>query len=274
MSAHRTGDGHHNPFLMRLRRSGTIGEAELDVLGDLLEGRRPVNAHTDLLAQGARTAQLHVLLDGWACQYKLLADGERQITTLLLPGDVCNLDGLYVDHVNAAVGTLSPCTVATLDCVTLRILARRHPGVGRALGWLGAVENATLAERTISLGRRSGRGRIAHLLCELFVRLAVTGDTGENGYTLPLIQADVGDVLGLSTVHTNRVLQGLRHEGLIVLKGREFHIPDWPRLCEVAEFRPDYLHLGEMDGLDGARSSAFGASPAVARPASPGLAGG
>ena len=264
MSGRWSGDGHRNPLLTRLRRSRTVGEAELAALGNLLAAPRLLGARSDLLEEGARTARLHVLLDGWACRFRILADGSRQITAVLLPGDVCDLDGLYLGRSGHAVGTLTPCKVASLDRSALRTLAAHHAGVAQGLGWLVAVENAVLTEHVIGLGRRSARERMAHLLCELFQRLAVTGRHRESGYTLPMTQTDLSDVLGLTPVHVNRILQVLRGEGLIVLKGREMIIPDWQALCEAAEFRPDYLHLDGPGGPEAVRGPTFrgGASAA------------
>ena len=265
MGAHRSGSGQRHPFLTRLHRSALVGEAELNALGSLFTVPRPVATGTDLSDGRDRAARLHVLLSGWACRYKTLADGGRQITALLLPGDVCNLDRLYIDDADYTVGMLSDCMVASLDCSAVRGLAARHPGVAWGLGWLGAVENAALTEHTACLGRRSARERLAHLLCELFQRLEVTGFTRENGYALPLTQTELSDVLGLTPVHVNRVLQGLRGEGLITLKGGRLTVLDWPLLCAVAEFNPNYLRLGKMDGPDAVRDPPSEAPAPIAR---------
>jgi CRP-like cAMP-binding protein len=80
-------------------------------------------------------------------------------------------------------------------------------------------------------------------LCELFVRLKAIGLAEGNACKLPLTQADLGDALGLSTVHVNRTLQELRGEGLIELHSGRLRILDWMRLKEAAQFDPNYLHL-------------------------------
>ena len=245
---HVFGDGADNPFLTRLRLLTAIGDTELTALEHLLTGKRHIRARSELVNERGADPRLHVLLDGWACRYRLLADGRRQITMLLVPGDICNLDVLHVRNSHEALATLTPCTVAGLDPATVRSLADRSPRVADAFGWLGAVENAVLAERNTSLGRRSAREHLAHLLCELHVRLAAVGRAQDLRYTLSLTQEEIADVLGLTAVHVNRTLQGLRGAGLIELHGHALVIRDWDALQRTAGFRADYLHLEGVDG--------------------------
>lgn len=242
------GNGPENPFLTRLRLLTRLDDDDLAAIGGLAGETRQVRARADLVREGDRIDRLHVLLDGWACRVRLLPDGRRQITSLLIPGDLCDLDALHLRISDFGVTTLTPCVVAPLNGAALRELAAARPPIGEALSWLGAVENAMLAERNACLGRRSAREHLAHLLCELLVRLTVVGQATVNGFTLPITQEEIGDVLGLTAVHVNRVLQGLRSEGLIEQQGRRLVIRDWTALRHAAAFRPDYLHLEGIDG--------------------------
>jgi CRP-like cAMP-binding protein len=88
---------------------------------------------------------------------------------------------------------------------------------------------------------RSGLERTAHLLCELLERLGPTGHASDGQYELPLTQVDLADALGLSAVHVNRVLQELRRDGLISLRGRCLQILALRRLRQLAEFEARYL---------------------------------
>ena len=245
---HRGGDAATDPFLIRLRLLTKLGDTELAAFAGIYGDKRYVRAKAELVAQGEHPRHLHVLLDGWAHRYRLLADGRRQITQVLVPGDICDLDVLHVRTSDFAVATLTACTVVAFDKLAVNELALRHPRINKALGWLGAVENAMLAERNACLGRRSAREHLAHLLCELLVRLTVTGQARGVGYTLPMTQKEIGDALGLTSVHVNRVLQSLRTEGLIEQRGRDLAIGKWSALRQAAAFRPDYLHLEGIDG--------------------------
>ena len=106
-------------------------------------------------------------------------------------------------------------------------------------------------ERVVSLGRRAAIERMAHLLCELHARLRMVGLADEKSFPLPLTQADLGEALGLSSVHVNRTLQELRGAGLIALRDRRLTILDDRGLRAVALFDPTYLHLD----LDGGRAA-------------------
>lgn len=241
-------DGSDNPFGARLRGLTRLGGTELGVLERACGPARHVRAKAELVREGERPERLHVLLDGWACRVKLLPDGRRQIAGLVLPGEICDLDSLYAPKSDYAVAMLTACTVTTLDCAALRAQAAQHPAIAEALGFLLVVDNAMLTERNASLGRRSAREHLSHLLCELLLRLTLVGRARGNGYTLPITQEDIGDVLGLTSVHVNRVLQRLRNEGLIQQRGHDLVICEWSTLRKIAAFQPAYLHLDNVEG--------------------------
>jgi CRP-like cAMP-binding protein len=133
--------------------------------------------------------------------------------------------------------------VVRLTPQTVADILENYPAVARALRMGTLVDEATLREWLLNVGCRSALERIAHLFCELLLRLRAVGLASENSYELPLTQADLGDTTGLSNVHVNRTLQELRRQGLIELRGRRLTILNLPRLRAIAEFKPNYLHL-------------------------------
>ncbi len=196
-----------------------------------------------MLREGQGTDALHVVIDGWCCRYRLLADGRRQLPALLLPGDICDLDALLLNRIHYGVATLTASTVATIPRAHLRDLMDEFPEIRDVLWWMLSVENSIAAEWAVGLGRRTSEERLAHLVCELLVRLAVVGHSQENSFRLPLTQQELGDTLGVSTVHVNRTLQSLRSSGLIRQEGRGITVRDWGALKELAGFSADYLHI-------------------------------
>jgi len=94
----------------------------------------------------------------------------------------------------------------------------------------------------VNVGRRDARERIAHLLCELADRLRSAGLANGQPYDFPLTQEQLADCTGLTAVHTNRTLQGLRRDGLISLSSSQLTILDWDRLAEIGDFNERYLH--------------------------------
>lgn len=198
------------------------------------------------MVSGSSSGQLHILLDGWACRARGLADGRRQITTFLLAGEICDLDTLYIDPPAEAVIALTECRTATIPKALVRDLAQQDPGFAEALGRFAALDRVVLGARIANLGQRPARERAAHLLCELVTRLRAMGEGRGDSCRIPLTQEQLGEALGLTTVHVNRVLQGLRADNLVARDGERLTILDWQGLCAIGHFSPAYLHLGRQ----------------------------
>ena len=205
---------------------------------------RHVNPRQDLKREGDAPTTVDVVVSGWACRYKQMEDGRRQITGFLLPGDMSDLNTPVLREMDHSVAAITAVTVAELPREVVDGLLRHHPRVMAALRWDSLVMAATQREWITSLGQRDAFERVGHLLCELFVRLRCVGLTQGGACELPVVQTDLADATGLSAVHVNRTLQELRSAGLIVLKGRTLHIPDLPALQDASLFNPGYLHLG------------------------------
>jgi CRP-like cAMP-binding protein len=235
-----------NPLIARLRHLTSLSDDDLDLLGEACTATQHYPARADRVPEGDGTDRLHVVLDGWACRYRMPGDGRRQFPALLVPGDICDLDGFLLRRVHYGIAALTPCTVATLAHARLRAIMDESPAIRDVFWWLTFVENSVSVEWTTGLGRRSATERLAHLLCELLVRLATVGLTEDNGYALPLTQEELADALGVSTVHVNRTLQELRALGLIRLEGRRLTVHDWEGLKDLSGFSPDYLHVERL----------------------------
>jgi CRP-like cAMP-binding protein len=137
-----------------------------------------------------------------------------------------------------------PTRIATISCATVLDLFQHHPRIGAALWWSACQLIAMLRERIVALGRRSARGRVAYLLCELVWRQQAVGLAEDHAIRLPLTQAELADALGLTPVHVNRILQGFRRDNLITLAHYRLTLLDFERLQQIAAFNQDYLHLG------------------------------
>jgi CRP-like cAMP-binding protein len=204
---------------------------------------RQLDAREDIVREGESPAAMMVMLGGWACSYKMLEDGRRQILNLLLPGDVCNLDALVSREWDHSIATITAATVAEVSRTRFDELLTRYPRLWQALWWESMVSSAIQREWTVNLGQRDAFERVAHLLCELFMRLEAAGLTQGDSSDFPLTQTDLGDATGLSTVHVNRTLRGLREAGLIALRGHRLRIFDMAALRRHAMFNANYLHL-------------------------------
>ncbi|MEH3147634.1 MAG: Crp/Fnr family transcriptional regulator [Methylobacterium frigidaeris] len=210
------------------------------------EKRRRIGPREDIIREGDDPAYVNLILEGWACRYKQLEDGRRQIISFFLPGDLCDTHIYVLREMDHSIGALTPVTFAEISRETLTRVTAEHSRITQALWWDTLVTAAIQREWTVNLGQRSAAERLGHLLCELFIRLRGVGLTDGNSCVLPVTQADLGDAMGLSNVHINRTLQELRGTGLIVLKGRQLTIPNLAALQAASLFSPNYLHLDHV----------------------------
>ncbi len=201
-------------------------------------------AGTDLIREGDRPDSVHVLLEGWAFRYKLLPDGGRQIMAYLIPGDLCDIHIFILKRMDHSIGLLSDSQIGLVPETAMIDVMDRYPRIARALFWSTLVDEATLREWLVNTLRREPFERLAHLFCEMWLRMRTVGLVKEgNMFDLPLTQAELGDTMGLNAVTVNRMLQRLRAEGLIMLKGGHLTILDIDRLRVISGFDPNYLHL-------------------------------
>lgn len=222
-------------------RPRVLSAEDRRALGEIATAPRQFRVGIDLVSEAVRTDMIFVVTGGWACRYKMTRDGARQITGLVVPGDVCNLDSFMLPQVNFGVRTLTALAAIRLPRERVQALAAKRPAIARAFTWLISVENAVLSEWALSLGRQTARERLAHLFCELAVRLGGTrSDTPS--YELPVTQEQLADALGITSVHVNRTLQQLRADGLVAIEAGRVTLPDLAALRRVGGFDGAYLH--------------------------------
>jgi CRP-like cAMP-binding protein len=229
----------------RLWRSRFLSLEEQHALEDAVSPAKTVRPNIDLVREGERADVLFVVTSGWACRYMTTREGGRQLPALLVPGDVGNLDSLMFDRLDYGVRTITQTTIVGLPRDRAFALASQHPGIARTFTWLGLLENVILSKWVLSLGRRSAVERLAHLLCELSVRLGAENGE-ESSFAFPVTQEQVADALGLTSVHVNRTMQHLRAHGLIATANRTMTIPDVAKLRQVGGFDPQYLRIARI----------------------------
>jgi CRP-like cAMP-binding protein len=230
-------------LLLNLRSHDIVTRDEEDRLRSILQRERRFSVGEDLVSEGTRPGYSTLLIDGFAARYKHMEDGSRQITALNLSGDFVDLHAFPLKTMDHGIVAMSPCHVAFVDHFDLVRITEVAPHLTRLL-WLDTlIDGAIHREWIVAMGRRTKKAHLAHLICELFLRLQVVERTDGNSFHFPLSQAEMADVLGLSIVHFNKTLQALRKEGLFTWENRTIAILDWQRLNEVAEFDPTYLNL-------------------------------
>jgi CRP-like cAMP-binding protein len=238
-----TRDDVTDALVAKLRARDSVSAEEEQVLRRAIREVRDVPAAKVIVLHGRDLEDSILLADGIVCRYKDLANGERQIQELHVAGDFVDLHGFLLKRLDHDVATVSPCRLVIMPHDAIRRITEDHPHLARML-WFSTLLDAAIQRETIlSVGRRGALPRIAHLICELALRLEVVGLGDRSGYKLPMTQADLADATGLTPVHVNRMLRQLRDQQMMTFRHGEVEIRDWPRLAAVAEFDGLYLHL-------------------------------
>lgn len=236
------GEPMDNVLTRKLEKFARLSTENRSLLDDTIRATRIVPPHTDLVREGQASGEVRLILKGFACRYKTLANGRRQIVAYLIPGDFCDLNAFILEALDHSTGTLSECTVVDIPRQRIIELTDR-PGIARAFWWVTLVDEGTLREWLLNIGQRDAAPRIAHLFCELLMRLRIVGLTQDDSYEFPLTQNEIADTVGLSTVHVNRTLQTLRNMKLIEFKNKSIKIIDVNSLMNLSGFNSTYLHI-------------------------------
>jgi CRP-like cAMP-binding protein len=203
-------------------------------------------ADETIIRQGDVRTESCLLLEGFAARSQGMAEGTRQFTAVHVAGDFVDLHAFTLKIMDHDVMSMKACTAAIVPHQSLKQLSEDFPHLSRLLWLTTTIDGAIQRAWIVSMGRRSARDRLAHLICELFIRLKSVGLVTGNSFDLPVTQIDLADIMGLSAVHANRTLQSLRREEAVTWEGKTVTIPDWDQLTSLAQFDPTYLNLVKM----------------------------
>lgn len=235
-------DSH--PLIRRLGTIAVLSDAERAAIRALPLTVRDYPAGADIIRERDRPAQCCLLLDGFLCRYRIVAGGRRQIFSFHLPGDMPDLQSLHLEVMDHALAPIVPSTVAFIAHADIRALYRALPRIGEIFWRATLIDAAMFREWMTGLGSRDAYQRTAHLLCELYVRLESIGLARDFAYDIPMTQQELGDALGITTVHVNRTLRQLREAGVVSIRRARVQIHSWANLAAIAGgFDPTYLHL-------------------------------
>ena len=283
----RSGPEAFGPLVRKLRSLGGVeSDAALDAVLARVKVRAGASRGEDIIAPGSAPRHSTVLMEGVACLYERLKDGNRQIYAFQYPGDFCDLHQHVLPDSNneVAVAALTGCSIGIIEHSDLDQLIAQYPSLGLALWRATMLEASIFRKRLLNVGRQPALQRVAHLLCE---QLARREALGINSATIPLTQLDLADAAGLSIVHVNRTFQELRRLNILSKEGRAITVVDRERLVCLASFDGHYLNMPQLlshwqikierASMPAKRSPAMSAltRPSVAllsRPAAPGPA--
>ncbi|WP_417582197.1 Crp/Fnr family transcriptional regulator [Pelagibacterium sp.] len=230
-------------LVARLESHMPLEQADRAALLALPAQTRQFSARSSAIAGKLLDNHVHVIENGFACRYRDLPDGRRQILSILVPGDIIDLRQFVLGGTQPFLASISPLSMRAIPNDHLFRLLETSPRATRALWSTTLVEESISREWLVSIGKRSALERVAHLLCEIYLRLDAVGHSSGPRFPLPLTQSELADVLGLSTVHVNRTLQELRKSGLISFQSGIVEIFDFSALATLGLFSSGYLHL-------------------------------
>ena len=238
---------HTHPIIRKLESIFRLSDDEKAAVMDLPLQITAIKADQDIVREGDRPSRCFAVLDGFACTFKITGEGKRQISSFHIPGDLPDLQSLHLTVLDISIGTITPCSIGFVQHEAARDLCARFPRIGSAFWRETLIQAAIFREWVTNVGRREAYGRVAHLLCEMAVRMRAVGLADANTCDLPMTQNELADATGMSTVHVNRTLQELRADGLITLKGASLTVLDWNGLKHAGDFDPTYLHFERKD---------------------------
>lgn len=229
------------PLIRKLGAFVALSGSELAVLESLHKRRRTFVAGRDLVHQGQSEQAAYILASGWACSYKILQDGQRQIVDFQIPGDFLGLRSVLLHISDHSIEPVTDIEVSEVLVPDLLDAFSRTPRLATAILWAASRDEAMVVEHLVDVGRRNAAERMAHFLLELGARAALVGMGSKAGFACPLTQYLLADALGLSAVHVNRVLRQLREDGMVTFRDGFVTFDNYARLTDFAQFDPTYL---------------------------------
>lgn len=236
-----------SPFARKLTAFVHLSQDDLSVLSDVYRRRRSFAAGRDMIHQGQVDQTAYIVASGWACSYKLLPGGTRQIVDFQIPGDFLGLRSVLFRTADHNVEPITRVQASEVKAQDLLAAFTQTPRLATAVLWAASRDEAMVVEHLVGLGRRNASERMAHFLLELGARLKLVGLADRKGFSCPLSQYQLADALGLSAVHVNRVLRELREEGLLTFQKGKVQFQNYEALVDLSGFDRAYLdHEGPL----------------------------
>ena len=236
-----------SPLTRKLSTFVALSDVDLETLARFHRRRRTFLAGHEMMHEGQSNASAYILAEGWACSYKMLPDGGRQVINFQIPGDFLGLRSILFRTSDLSLEALTDIEASEVFAPDILGAFAEAPRLATAVLWASSHDEAMMVEHLVNLGRRSAVERMAHLLMELGARLNHVGIGDRTGFSCPLTQYHLADALGLSAIHVNRVLRQLREDGLVTFRQGKVTFNNFEGLQALAGFDTGYMdHAGPL----------------------------
>lgn len=225
----------------RLAEFRSPSPTELEIFSSLAGPVQQIARSRTIRREGDPPQSIHMLLEGWAISSMTLADGGRQILKVHLPGDILGTPSMALDRAAETLTALTPVRLRSISLSAFGGLFTRAPHMAALMFLSVQQERVMLMDRLCSIGRTSAESRLADFLVHLHGRLNVVHPGTGPRFEHPLTQEQIGDVIGLTAVHVNRVFRTLEDKGLILRDGHMIELLDIPALRKLSGVPPRTL---------------------------------
>lgn len=229
-------------LIQRLRISSGVSDEDVSEILALPITVKQYEAERPVVSDGQRATECCLIAEGFCVRSKTIADGRRQILSIHIPGEIPDLMSLFLHVMDHDLSTLTPCTLGFINHETLRKLHFRRPNVAEIFWRDTLIDAAMFREWIVNVGQRPAPARLVHVMAELRARLRLIGRAEGNSFEMPLTQEQIGEALGITAVHANRVIRQLRQEAIVELHRGRVIVLNEARFQELADFDGRYLH--------------------------------
>lgn len=230
-------------LVKHLSRVGDLSPEDRDAILDVRGQIRLARRHEDIAKTGSVPAFCVVVRRGFLQRYSSRRDGSRQIHSFYIAGDAPSLESIHLERMDNNICAVVNSEVALIPHAELLAVMAERPAVAALVWRSGIMQSSLYREWLMRNSRLPADGAMAHLFCEMYIRSSAAGLVDQNSCEMPLTQEMLADALGLTGVHVNRTLQGLRETGLVDHKNGRLFVHDARKLASFADFDPSYLHL-------------------------------
>ena len=229
-------------LLRRLNTVSGLDDADIAAMRTLPIVVRQWEAGRAIVSDGDRSTDCCLVIEGFCVRAKTTASGGRQILSIHIAGEIPDLQSLHLHRMDHDLIAVVPSTLGLISHTSLRALTRANPNIAEVLWRDTLIDSAIFREWIVNVGQRPAVSRLAHIVVELRTRLAVTGRAVGDTFEMPLTQEQIGEALGITSVHANRVIKQLRDENIIEISRGRVTVLDEAKLAELAQFDDRYLH--------------------------------
>jgi len=229
-------------LVQRLRISSGISDEDVSEILALPISVKQYAAERSVVSDGQRATDCCLIAEGFCVRSKTIADGRRQILSIHIPGEIPDLMSLFLPVMDHDLVTLTPCTLGFISHEALRKLHFRRPNVAEIFWRDTLIDAAMFREWIVNVGQRPAPARLAHVMAELRERLKIIGRAQTNSFDMPLTQEQIGEAIGITAVHANRVIRQLREDGVVDLHRGRVTVLNEAKFQELADFDNRYLH--------------------------------